>query len=78
MALEAAAQGLGIAIGRLPLLAGDIQSGRLVPVLGPPRPCQTAHWLVAGRESLVRPEVVAFRNWIRLQLKEESAGAATT
>lgn len=69
MAMEAAAQGLGVAIGRLPLIKSDIDSGRLVPVLGPPRPCETAHWLVAGRDSLVRPEVVAFRNWIRAEMK---------
>lgn len=68
MALEAAAQGLGVAIGRLPLISADIRSGRLVPVLGPPQSCETAHWLVTGRESLVRPEVVAFRNWIRSEL----------
>ncbi|HLO75967.1 MAG TPA: transcriptional regulator GcvA [Magnetospirillum sp.] len=73
MALEAAAQGLGVAIGRLPLVAADIASGRLVAVLGPPKPCETAHWLVAGRESLVRPEVAAFRNWIRAELKSQSA-----
>lgn len=72
MALEAAAQGLGVAIGRLPLIAEDLDCGRLVPVLGPPKPCDTAHWLVAGRDSLVRPEVVAFRNWIRAELKARS------
>jgi len=69
MALEAAAQGLGVAIGRLPLIAADVAAGRLVPVLAPPRRCATAYWLVAGRESLARPEVVAFRNWIRDEFK---------
>lgn len=73
MALEAAVQGLGVAIGRLPMISEDIASGRLVPVLGPPKPCETAHWLVAGRDSLVRPEVIAFRNWIRAELKVQAA-----
>ena len=68
MALEAAAQGLGVAIGRLPLVTADIEAGRLVPVLGPPRRCSTGYWLVAGRESLTRPEVTAFRNWIRTEI----------
>lgn len=74
MALEAAAQGLGIAIGRLPLVQSDIESGRLVTVLGPPRRCRTGYWLVTGRDSLARPEVIAFRNWIRaaLQTKPEN------
>jgi LysR family glycine cleavage system transcriptional activator len=68
MAWEAAAQGGGIALGRLPLANPDLDSGRLVPVLGPPLRCRTGYWLVAGRESLARPEVAAFRNWIREEL----------
>ncbi|ARJ68054.1 LysR family transcriptional regulator [Magnetospirillum sp. ME-1] len=68
MAWEAASQGVGIALGRLPLAAPDLDSGRLVPVLGPPRRCRTGYWLVAGRDSLARPEVVAFRNWLREEL----------
>lgn len=68
MALEAAAQGLGVAIGRLPLIAADLASGRLVPVLAPPRRGQTGYWLMAGRESLARPEVLSFRNWICAEL----------
>ncbi|MBI3446297.1 MAG: LysR family transcriptional regulator, partial [Magnetospirillum sp.] len=69
MVQEAAAQGLGIAIGRLPLVQPELQSGRLVPVLGPPRRARSGYWLVAGRESLARPEVIAFRDWIRGELK---------
>lgn len=68
MAWEAAAQGMGIAMGRLPMAAPDLASGRLVPVLGPARRCRTGYWLVTGRESLSRPEVVAFRDWIREEL----------
>lgn len=74
MALEAAAQGLGVAIGRLPLIAADLSAGRLVPVLGPPRRARTGHWLAARRESLARPEVAAFRDWLRAELN----GAAAT
>ncbi len=68
MAFEAAAEGLGVAIGRLPLIDADIAAGRVVPVLGPPRRCSTGYWLVTGRESLRRPEVMAFRDWIRQEL----------
>ncbi len=69
MALEAAAQGLGVAIGHLPMAATDLDAGRLVSVLGPPVRGHMGHWLVAGRDSVGRPEVVAFRNWIRGELK---------
>jgi len=75
MALEAAVQGLGVAIGRLPLIDADIEAGRLVPVLGSPKRCTTGYWLVAGRESLARPEVAAFRDWIRSELKANAMHA---
>lgn len=68
MALNAAAEGLGIAIGRIPLIAADVTAGRLVPILGPPRRSQTSYWLTAGTESLSRPEVVSFRDWIHAEL----------
>lgn len=73
MAFEAAAQGVGVAMGRLPLAAPDLAAGRLVPVLGPPRRCRTGYWLVAGRESLSRPEVAAFRDWIREELGTQAS-----
>lgn len=70
MAQEAAAQGLGIAIGRLPLSNGDLAAGRLVPVLGPPVRSRMGYWLVTARETLERPEVAAFRAWIRNALTD--------
>ena len=68
MALEAAAEGMGIAVGRRPLIDEDVAAGRLVPVLGPPRQGRTGYWLLAGRDSLMRPEVLAFRDWICAEL----------
>jgi len=73
MAIEAAAEGLGVAIGRLPLIEADISAGRVVPVLGPPVTCATGYWLVAGQESLRRPEVAAFRDWISEELGDKPA-----
>lgn len=69
MAFEAAIEGLGVAIGRLPLIKSDLVAKRLIPVLGPPRYCGTGYWLVAGHDSLPRPEVVAFRGWIDGELR---------
>lgn len=68
-AMEAAASGAGIAIGRLPLIRADLDSGRLVPVLGPPRKGASGYWLVSTREAMARPEVAAFRGWIKATLK---------
>lgn len=64
MALEAAAQGLGVATGRLPLIEADLAAGRLAMVLPPARRCRTGYWLVTAPGSTARPEIAAFRDWI--------------
>lgn len=68
MAQEAAAQGLGVAVGRLPLCNAELSAGRLVPVLGPPVRSRMGYWLVTVRETLERPEAAAFRAWIKAAL----------
>ncbi|MEP9366932.1 transcriptional regulator GcvA [Xanthobacter sp. VNH20] len=68
LALEAAAQGLGVAMGRLTLVGDDFAAGRLVAVLGPPVAARTGYWLLADRASLHRSEVAAFRAWLREEL----------
>jgi len=70
MAWNAAAQGLGVAIGRLPLIAAELAAGHLVPVLGEPQRSQTGYWLIASQETLLRAEVIAFTNWLRTELQE--------
>lgn len=72
-ALNAAAQGLGVALGRRPVVDADLESGALVPVLGPPLAATTSYWLVCARQSLARPEVRAFRDWIRQELAGDKA-----
>jgi DNA-binding transcriptional LysR family regulator len=69
MALEAAAGGLGVAMGRLPLVAADLAAGRLAAVLGPPRPIRTGYWLITSQAGRNRPEVAAFRAWIQAELE---------
>ena len=76
MALEAAVNGLGVALGRLPLIDQDLEAKRLVQVLGPPRFCSTGYWMVMQRETILRPEVNAFRNWINAELKASAADTA--
>jgi DNA-binding transcriptional LysR family regulator len=73
MALEAAARGLGVAMGRLPLAADDLATGRLVTRFGPPRICATGYWLVAPPETQRRPAVRAFRQWIDAELRIAAA-----
>lgn len=67
LAMDAAARGLGVAIGRRPTIDPDLESGRLVEVLGPRVRARSAWWLVTARDSLARPEIAAFRNWLRAE-----------
>jgi hypothetical protein len=76
MAIEAAVDGLGVVLGRLPLIEQDLATNRLVAVLGPPRFCSTGYWLVMQRESILRPEVNSFRNWINGELRSSGANTA--
>lgn len=69
MAFEAACQGLGVALGRKPLVEPELSSGRLVEIWEKPIPSDTAYWLVCAETSCDDPRVVAFREWIRLEAK---------
>lgn len=73
LAWAAAAQGLGVAIGRRPLVDPDLAAGRLVEVLGPPVRARTGYWLVAAREVFERVEAGAFRDWLRAALGTSAA-----
>lgn len=76
MALDAAAAGLGVAIGRVPLIESDLAAGRLVPVLGPPRECRTAYWLALSEPALRHPGAQAFKRWIMRELRAPGTGPA--
>jgi LysR family transcriptional regulator, glycine cleavage system transcriptional activator len=69
VAFEAASDGLGIAIGRLPLIDDDIAAGRLAVAVDHVVPVMSAYWLVKPSGLETRREIVAFRNWL---LKEMS------
>ena len=68
----AAAHDLGIAIGRLPLVQPELDSGRLLALLGTPVATRTAYWLTAPEDAMRRPEMQCFRQW----LFDEIAGVA--
>jgi LysR family transcriptional regulator, glycine cleavage system transcriptional activator len=70
LALQAAADGLGLAIGRLPIIDDDIAAGRLTIAVDHKVPVLSGFWLVKPLGVETRREIVAFRNWL---LKEMSA-----
>lgn len=64
MAFEAAVQGLGVAIGRTPLVDADLIAGRLVKCHERSIHGSLGYWMVNAKESSHRPEIMAFRKWI--------------
>ena len=72
MGFDAAVRGLGVVLGRSPLVDGDIESGRLVPLAGQTIPSGSGYWLVTAETEFQKPEVKLFRRWLLSEL-----GAAT-
>ncbi|MBQ1542622.1 transcriptional regulator [Caulobacter sp. CCUG 60055] len=64
LAFEAAARGLGVALGRRPLVDGDLASGALVDLGLPEVEAETAYWLVGSDGADRRSDLVAFRRWL--------------
>ena len=70
MAVDAAVRGLGVIIGRRPTVDPELASGQLVEVMGPRLRAKSAYWLVTAQDSLRRPEVAAFRAWMRAEFTQ--------
>ncbi|WP_426954351.1 LysR substrate-binding domain-containing protein [Muricoccus radiodurans] len=75
MATDAAAQGLGIALARLPTCAADLASGRLA-ILGKPVEGNTSYWLVTRPGALRQAEGRLFAAWLGEELRREPSPAA--
>jgi LysR family transcriptional regulator, glycine cleavage system transcriptional activator len=70
--LEAAASGLGVAIGSYPLVEQDLESGRLVAPFGF-RPSGSSYCLLAPRTAPKMAKTAAFVAWIMAQAGGGSA-----
>ena len=64
MATDAAIAGLGVAIGRRPLVDRELAAGQLVQASTPEVEATTGYWLVQAREATSRPEVRTFSKWL--------------
>jgi DNA-binding transcriptional LysR family regulator len=73
LALQAASRGMGIAIGRKPLIEDELRTGRLVPYCSPMVLAKTAYWLLAMKEALQRRETQAFQTWLMDEAKSQQA-----
>lgn len=68
VAFDAAIHGLGIALGRRPLINDELESGRLVWAINESAPSGSYYWLVTKDVNFDRPEVKLFRDWIVSEL----------
>ena len=68
MAFDAAVRGLGVVLGRRPLVDTEIESGRLVPLVDKITPSGSGYWLVTSPTEFQKPEVKLFRRWLLSEL----------
>lgn len=72
LAFEAAAEGHGV-VASLPVLAeSDLHAARLVTPFALRVPLLSAYYLVCAETAASRPEVSAFRDWIRTEAAKKS------
>ncbi|GAB6849920.1 transcriptional regulator GcvA [Paraburkholderia kururiensis] len=69
LVLQAAVDGLGVALGPLPLVADELASGRLVAPFAGPSIDARGYWWVARREVADAPLVEQFCGWLEAQAK---------
>jgi len=71
LALQAAIDGAGVALGWRYLAAGDIEAGRLIQPFSRTLPLRAAFYLVYPEGNAAKPKIAAFRDWL---LKEITQG----
>jgi LysR family glycine cleavage system transcriptional activator len=64
MAIDAAVDAQGVALGRTALLAWDLLAGRLVCPFGPALSVAYAYWLVCPKANADLPKIAIFRKWL--------------
>lgn len=73
LALEAAKDGLGVALAPRPLIARDVAAGQLAIPFSTAMPSRYAYYLVTPQASAERPEVRQFREWVLAEAAAETA-----
>jgi DNA-binding transcriptional LysR family regulator len=72
--LQAAVDGLGVALGSLPLVEADIAAGRLVCPIAAPEWRADDYQLLISEDRLRDGAIKAFRSWILKEAAEPAAG----
>jgi LysR family transcriptional regulator, glycine cleavage system transcriptional activator len=64
MALQAAIDGLGVALGRTPFVEADIAAGRLVAPFDIVLPSAAGFYIVTPQQAAQVPKIAQFRAWL--------------
>ena len=75
MALQAAMDGLGVALGRTRLVDADIAAGRLVVPFDVILPGDAGYYIVAPEETADAPKIALFRDWLARSVTPGAEGA---
>jgi len=76
LALEAAVDGLGVVLGNPMLAASDLAAARLVIPFETRLPSTFAYYVVCGEASCDRPDILAFRGWLRAEAERSMSVSA--
>lgn len=69
MAVDAAAAGLGVVLGRRPLIDADLAAGRVVETGHPTIKSAVGYWLVCAEGWADRPELAGFQRWLTAEAR---------
>ena len=72
MAIQAAIEGLGVALGRTRFVEADIAAGRLVMPFDIKLPAAAGFYVVAPEETADTPKVRLFRDWLKASVTPDA------
>jgi LysR family glycine cleavage system transcriptional activator len=72
MTVQAAIDGIGVAIGRTTYVEGDIAKGRLVVPFKITLPADAGFYLVSPEASAEKPKLAAFRQWLLASVQSKA------
>ena len=75
MMVQAAIEGMGVALGHSLLIASCLERGSLVALFEPPVAAPARYFLAVAPGSGEKPEVQAFLDWLRAEASQSDAGA---
>ena len=70
--VQAAVEGMGVALGHATMIADELERGTLVPLFEGAVAAPARYLLCSPPASLSKPGVLAFRDWIRRQAAQQS------